>query len=1141
LRRLISLLLLFPSLCFSQTGAHRIGQILVKGNNVSANVAPYANIQVCVAGTGCKTLANIFGDAALTSPLTQPLTADGSGNYDYYVASGCVDEQISSPGQGLIFTPNVCPFNGTSGGGSANITPAPQHKKTFFNLPGTVSNVGGDTVATTDGNGNETSVSQTGIPFSPSVSIPAPPPNSVSYGPQTLTATDYIPFSSTFQKQSSTAAVALTITQNVNRRTSAGSAYGPAQFNLNMLSGQDNTNIVEGNYGLMALNANVFTPIQGGGMLGITGNCLAVGDCVTYEATSVARGVSRGEDEGAEGWRFFLYGMTNSTAGGTLTSFATDAQGAISATFPSVGSNINVAFYEKSFLADVTQKWQSPGNIASIGAATDTRWEYFQGDGTAGITTEFGVSTQTTLTHAIDSTVYNDGCPTTPVTPAAVYPTIGIGFQASGTVGDGFQTDYKGVGLPKQNANYNSVGLLKGICITVASTAGSGGGPPLAVGDTVLIADSDYQIEYTTVLTVVDSTHFTAFIRQPHPLPVVGSGLPNPTVNWGGGVGYGIGMDADIAPPGTNTYGANQQTVTQYLIYPIVQSFTGDRVNVYTNVEGSSPNNLRTVIPNSNTPVTPLVLSAPVVTGGVLMNVTSNTNDYRSSIPSGESGHPQYLPAPTITTTGCTVAPTFFFTVTAGTNSYTAHVLNGGSGCGSPTFSVSPFLPTPFGIYPMTMVYRIEDWSQPTAGTAGDGKITLMPFLTASNAPTGAKFFTAGDTITSPIWWNGVSTSSQYSYIGDSLNMINGRGGAINTINFKGVTTGDAYDDYHNYEPTSHYYGSFANNYINTVPMDYLAIPPEWSQLDGQYSSAIFMGFPPLTVTGGSAYAGGSIISVGCGRGSAASTLVDPPCLHGIDTKYNLFNSISSTGGTGTNLSLFVNNVGSGSMGIVSNNANTVWQAPIIEGYNSSNANPDALIAGSPFGGINKGPCQRFDFLNSVTGAYNSSYGRICGVSLAGSGSAGSLQFEVNTGPTGAATYVTPLIINPTSISTSVPVTSTVTTGTAPFPVSSTTLNTNFNAALLGGVALSGVCQTSGAGCPAAATGFSGSFTTTAVASESVPITGMSASGHCAFAPTNSSAAASTGSYISTKTTNAVTFNHAAVAGMSFDFICTAN
>lgn len=77
---LFLLLLLFPSFCLAQTGAHRIGQVIVKGNNIAANVGPYASVQVCVAGTGCKTLANIYGDAALISPLSNPLTADGSGN-----------------------------------------------------------------------------------------------------------------------------------------------------------------------------------------------------------------------------------------------------------------------------------------------------------------------------------------------------------------------------------------------------------------------------------------------------------------------------------------------------------------------------------------------------------------------------------------------------------------------------------------------------------------------------------------------------------------------------------------------------------------------------------------------------------------------------------------------------------------------------------------------------------------------------------------------------------------------------------------------------------------------------------------------------------------------------------------------------
>jgi hypothetical protein len=124
------LILLLTPLCLAQ-GAHRISQVLVKGNNIGANVAPYANILVCVANTGCATAASVFSDEALTVPLTLPLVADGSGNYDYYVPTGCYDEQISTPGSEDIFLPNVCPFNGIPGGGvtqiiaGANVTISP--------------------------------------------------------------------------------------------------------------------------------------------------------------------------------------------------------------------------------------------------------------------------------------------------------------------------------------------------------------------------------------------------------------------------------------------------------------------------------------------------------------------------------------------------------------------------------------------------------------------------------------------------------------------------------------------------------------------------------------------------------------------------------------------------------------------------------------------------------------------------------------------------------------------------------------------------------------------------------------------------------------------------------------------------------
>jgi hypothetical protein len=130
MRRLSALFIfLFPLLCGAQTGAHRIGQILVKGNNISANVAPYANIKVCQVDTNCNTLATIYTDPSLTVQATNPVIADGNGNYNYYIASGCVDEQISSAGQGSMRNNHVCPFNGQGGSGG---NPAGNYQDTQF-------------------------------------------------------------------------------------------------------------------------------------------------------------------------------------------------------------------------------------------------------------------------------------------------------------------------------------------------------------------------------------------------------------------------------------------------------------------------------------------------------------------------------------------------------------------------------------------------------------------------------------------------------------------------------------------------------------------------------------------------------------------------------------------------------------------------------------------------------------------------------------------------------------------------------------------------------------------------------------------------------------------------------------------------
>lgn len=117
LRKLL-FVLLFTTPCLAQ-GVHRVSVALVRGNGVSANVVPYAKITVCVVNTFCNSLQTVYSDLQLTHTLPQPITADGSGNYSYYYASGCVDEQYSSPNQGEITTYGVCNFFGGSSSGVA--------------------------------------------------------------------------------------------------------------------------------------------------------------------------------------------------------------------------------------------------------------------------------------------------------------------------------------------------------------------------------------------------------------------------------------------------------------------------------------------------------------------------------------------------------------------------------------------------------------------------------------------------------------------------------------------------------------------------------------------------------------------------------------------------------------------------------------------------------------------------------------------------------------------------------------------------------------------------------------------------------------------------------------------------------------
>lgn len=847
------------------------------------------------------------------------------------------------------------------------------------------------------------------------------------------------------------------LVQTVNRRFGPAQGENPMSVTLNMMSGTDNTGVVQGTYGGIALTSNAMAPQQGGGLFAINSNSYAVGDNVGQTMVLNGRGVSRGGDEGTEYPRFFLAPI-NDVAGGHLAAVATDAQGNNPISVTQIPNVYSFNFYEKSFIMDVTAKnIHTGGNIASIGTyAPDTRFSYFQGDAGSNITSTFGVSTQTTFTTgsstvlAVDNFVYTGACGSQ-VRTAQQYPISGPSAGAN----DGFMTNYQGVGVAGENTNYNSAGALVGFCATVGSTAGmvgqtgTPGQPGYVPGTLLFIADADYQVEFTRVISVVDGTHFTAFMHQPH--------FGGATVNFGGAVGNCIGADADITPIGTNSTSNNPQVAIQRLCYPIVQSLAGDLVTVYTNTQGSDVNNLRSLLPSANTPKVPLTITAPVVTGGVLTSFTANdvignANNYvaNNTVSVANSGHPNVLPAPTVTANGCTVAPVITMnTVNANSGvTYAPVIASGGSGCGTVTFNIPTFLPTPFGIYPLAMVYKSEDPNLPAGttfsnGVLTDGKPVFMPFNTSA--------WTIGDEIMAPDFWNGMGVSGQYNYNSNFLHAIDGRNGPTTEYRYSGVGNGFAFQDFQNLEPTAHYFGSFANNYTKTLLTDYIVPPPVAWQMDGQHSVGISLSFPPLTVASGQ-ISGGSVITVNCANFQLPAN-VDPPCKHNMYSKYNIFQQV--LGGTSINMNLFADPV-KGVIGVGS--AAKTFQAPTLTAYDPVQATTDTVLAGIVNPGPNRGACIGFDLLLTTTGnPFGSRDAHICGFGDNAGGGAGDLAFELNSGGGAPLPTLRVLTMTPTLATFTTPIASTVATGTAPLTIASTTLVSNLNVGTVDGVTITGV------------------------------------------------------------------------------------
>lgn len=682
-----------------------------------------------------------------------------------------------------------------------------------------------------------------------------------------------------------------TVLQSVTEGYSKNPGIQPQGTSIYNLSGGQNTNSgdpgpspgvtgstfngVGGNWQTLGLTAFGLTPGQNGGNFSEAINHLAPGDGVAQTITDFGRGVSRGEDEGIELWRIFL-ASTNDIAGGFINTATVNAQNDIVLNTSQL-SGFSLNNYEMSFLVDINSgsSFASPGNIQGIYASpsgTFAGYTRYQLDSSAGVFAHYGASTTTTLTNAIDSYAYAGTCPTW-TSGGDLMPTVAplVG------IGDGFITDWTGTGVTGRNSNYNGPsGTMTGYCITVASTSG------MTTGTTIFISGTtqgtlDFQMEFAKVISVVDGTHFTAFVHNAHS---VGA-----TISWGGAVGYGMCADMDIIGPGTNDTIQNSQTAFERTCYPIVNNTSSDLVDVY-NLGGL------TLVPQNNAPRTPLVISAPVVSGGELISFTANAlngdgtdNDYTTDALGTYVMGTKYLPAPVITVSSECTGVVIDFSSASFDNSkeYVPVITSGGTCTGTPTITVASTLATPFHIMPMGEVYRSLDPTKPVDKSypmnSVDGVFTIMPVVAG---------FLPGETIQQVQWWAGRGAgTAQVNMDGPVNNNMGGTFGGILNWTVSNVAGQSTHFNLTNRTKTTAYYGewdSATNSFVTRNPLEGSNLPLQAIGLQGVYKGGLEFAFPPTLSAAGN-ISGGTENSVSCAIENL-SGIVDHPCLHNIFIKY---------------------------------------------------------------------------------------------------------------------------------------------------------------------------------------------------------------------------------------------------------------
>lgn len=173
----------------------------------------------------------------------------------------------------------------------------------------------------------------------------------------------------------------------------------------------------------------------------------------------------------------------------------------------------------------------------------------------------------------------------------------------------------------------------------------------------------------------------------------------------------------------------------------------------------------------------------------------------------------------------------------------------------------------------------------------------------------------------------------------------------------------------------------------------------------------------------------------------------------------------------------------------------------------------------------------------AVTGTTVAATSQFSGPGTGLTGTAGSLNIGGNAATaTNANQLLSKTWAIPAALGSTTPaaVTGTVVTATSQFTGPGTGLTGTAAALSIGGNAATATTATNGV--------LVGSFTTTASVTDTVTITGVTASSHVALTATNAAACAMiAATYVSSKSANTLVITHTASSGATFDIIATAN